>query len=139
MTNEVCAEKAAFARDGLERLAKIPQASLAEFLSDFRNLDATLHGLQTVIRALIDLGTAIVVGRGLRVPRTSLDVLVTLEEAGAVPVGTAVRFRPIVGFRNRVVHLYDRVDPEIVYRVLTEERDDLRALLGLLLAAADAP
>jgi uncharacterized protein YutE (UPF0331/DUF86 family) len=36
-----------------------------------------------------------------------------------------------------VVHLYDRIDPRIVYRVLTGERRDLEDLLSLLLAALD--
>lgn len=129
------ADKAAFARAGIARLARIPQDSFAEFISDFRNLDASLHSLQTTIQALIDLAAMVAADRGLRAPRSSLDVLDILEEAGAIPPGSAVRFRPIVGFRNRVVHLYDRIDPEIVYRIVREERDDLRALLDLLLKA----
>lgn len=38
----------------------------------------------------------------------------------------------MLGFRNRIVHLYDRVDPQIVYRVLTEDRADLIDLARLL-------
>lgn len=37
------------------------------------------------------------------------------------------------GFRNRVVHL-DRIDPQIVHRVVQERRRDLIDLLDLLLA-----
>ena len=59
--------------------------------------------------------------------------------ARALPPGSAVRFRPVIGFRNRVVHLYDRVDPEIVFRVVKEDRRDLAELLGLLLLAAGVP
>ena len=36
-----------------------------------------------------------------------------------------------------MVHLYDRIDPEIVYHTLVDDRDDLRALLDLLLTAAE--
>lgn len=42
--------------------------------------------------------------------------------------------RPVVGFRDRVVHLYDRVDPVIVHRIVAERLDDLEAVLGQLLA-----
>ena len=73
--------------------------------------------------------------RGLGVPSTSLDSLEKLEAAGLLPPGSAKRFAPIVGFRNRVVHLYDRIDPEIVYRVLTQNRADLRDLAALLVQA----
>lgn len=54
---------------------------------------------------------------------------------GLLPPGSAARFTPIFGFRNRVVHLYDRIDPAIVHRILTQERGDLEELARLLVAA----
>lgn len=136
MTRADLADKAAFVREALEELAAIPQGTAEEFLSDRRNLPSTLHWLQTAVQALLDIGLTIVASKGLRPPRTSVDVLDRLEEAGALPRGSVDRFRPVVGFRNRVVHLYDRIDANIVYRVLTEDRKDLAELLDLLLAAA---
>jgi uncharacterized protein YutE (UPF0331/DUF86 family) len=124
-------------RENLERLAEIPQDSFESFSADFRNLDSTLHRLQTSIQALLDLGSLLVSRLGLPVPRTSAEVLSHLEEAGHLPEGSAVRFRPIIGFRNRVVHLYDRIDERIVYRILTEERADIAELLELLLDILD--
>jgi uncharacterized protein YutE (UPF0331/DUF86 family) len=41
---------------------------------------------------------------------------------------------PIIGFRNRVVHLYDRVDERVVYDILTRHVRDLTDVLDLLLA-----
>jgi uncharacterized protein YutE (UPF0331/DUF86 family) len=35
----------------------------------------------------------------------------------------------------RVVHLYDRIDPKIVFQILTQERSDLEELLRRLLDA----
>ena len=104
---------------------------MAEFNADFRNLDSALHRLQTTIRALIDIASYIVSRRGLGVPSTSLEAFEKLEAAGLLSAGSASRFAPIVGFRNRV-HLYDRIDPEIVFRILTDHRADLRDLAGLL-------
>jgi len=121
-------------RTNLELLDEIPQASFEEFAADFRNLDSALHRLQTSIQALIDLGAVLISKLGLPAPRTSLDVLSSLEEAGHLPEGSTTRFRAIIGFRNRVVHLYDRIDERIVYRILTEERGDLAELLELFLA-----
>lgn len=139
MTSTDVSEKAAFVREALDELAEIPQGTLEEFLTDRRNLPSTLHWLQTAIQALLDIGLIVVSSRGLPAPRTSLDVLDRLEESGELPKGSAARFRPIVGFRNRVVHLYDRIDAEIVYRVLTEDRGDLADLLALLLDSPQRP
>ena len=134
MTRSELADKAAFVREALEELETIPQATLDAFLADRRNLPSALHWLQTAIQALIDIGLILVASRGLPTPRTSAEVLERLESAGSLPSGSASRFLPIIGFRNRVVHLYDRIDPEIVYRILTEDCSDLSELLHLLLS-----
>jgi uncharacterized protein YutE (UPF0331/DUF86 family) len=135
MTGEGIPAKLEIVRQNLERLEQLPQATYAEFNADFRNLDSALHRLQTTIQALIDVASFLVSVRGLGVPSTSLDSIEKLEAAGLLPPDSAKRFAPIVGFRNRIVHLYDRLDAEIVYRILTQNRDDLRDLAALLVQA----
>jgi len=134
MTDEHIEAKLDSLRESLERLAELPQASFEDFAADFRTIDSALHRLQTSIQALIDLASHRVAQLGLRTPRTSFEVFERLEEAGHLPPGSALRFAPIVGFRNRVVHLYERVDARIVYRILCDNRQDLAQLLELLLA-----
>jgi uncharacterized protein YutE (UPF0331/DUF86 family) len=139
MTEPEIPAKLAILRDNLEKLAKIPQGSFDEFDSDFRNLDSALHRLQTSIQILIDIGSLVLAERGLGAPATSRSILESLTAAGHLPAGSVERFGPIFGFRNRVVHLYDRIDPQIVFRVLTEERSDLEALAQLLVATLPKP
>ena len=134
MTDPLILGKAQVVRESLNDLAAIPQTSYAEFESDFRNVQATLHLMQVAIQALTDLGSMLCARLGLATPRTSFEVFERLEQDGRLPKGSATRFAPIVGFRNRIVHLYDRIDQRIVFRVLTERRADLAELLGHLLA-----
>ena len=54
------------------------------------------------------------------------------EAAALLRSESAQRFAPIVGFRNRLVHLYDRIDPQIVYAIRTRNREDLGELARLL-------
>lgn len=138
MTREHIRSKLDILRENFERLAQIPQSTYEEFASDFRNVDSAKHRLQTSIQALMDFGGYLVAQLGLEAPRTSHEILERLEATGHLPVGAADRFRPIFGFRNRVVHLYDRVDPQIVYAILRECRTDLEELLGLFLAIDQA-
>lgn len=135
MTDEHVLAKLALLRENLERLTELPQASFAEFAADFRNLDSALHRLQTSIQILIDIASLATAKLGLGAPETSVDALDRLERAGRLPPGSAQRFTPVFGFSNRIVHLYDRIDPVIVFRVLTEERNDIEELAWLLLAA----
>lgn len=135
MTGKDIESKLAIVLDNVEKLGQLPQGSLEQFVGDFRNVDSALHRLQTGIQALIDISSYITARRGLGTPTTSADALVKLEDAGWLPPGSVARFTPIFGFRNRVVHLYDHIDPEIVYTILTEKRGDLEELARLLLAA----
>lgn len=133
MALENLSSKIELLRGNLVALERIPQSSFEEFASDFRNLDSALHRLQTSIQALIDLGSYVVAARGLAIPISSRSIVEELESAQVLPPGSANRFGPLFGFRNRVVHVYDRIDPQIVYRILREERSDLNELLRLLL------
>jgi uncharacterized protein YutE (UPF0331/DUF86 family) len=138
VTDDAIPTKLGIVRENLEKLERIPQGSWEEFDADFRNLDSALHRLQTTIQALIDIACYLVALRGLGVPRTSLDALEKLEAASLLPPGAALRFAPIVGFRNRIGHLYDRIDPQIVYAILTRNREDLAELARLLAGTLDS-
>lgn len=133
MTPEQVNAKIDLLRDNLEKLAQLPQRDYEEFSSDFRNLDSALHRLQTAIQAVMDLGSYAIARRGLPAPATNREILEVLEKAGLLPEGSTDRFGPMFGFRNRVVHLYDRIDSMIVFRILREERGDLKALMDLML------
>lgn len=133
MTRDQIRSKLDILRENFERLAQIPQSTYEEFAADFRNVDSAKHRLQTSIQALMDIGGYLLAQLGLEAPRTSHEILERLEADGRLPAGAADRFRPIFGFRNRVVHLYDRVDPQIVYAILRDDRADLEELLGLFL------
>jgi len=134
MTGESIQSKLDILRENLERMDQIPQRSFDEFASDFRNLDSAQHRLQTSIQALIDLGSHRIAHLGLTPPETSREILEILQTAGHLPEGSVERFGPIFGFRNRIVHMYDKVDPKIVYEILLDSRRDLGDLLRALLS-----
>ncbi len=46
--------------DNLEKLHLLKSKTYNDFISDFRNIDSTLHRLQTSIQALLDIGSYII-------------------------------------------------------------------------------
>jgi uncharacterized protein YutE (UPF0331/DUF86 family) len=137
MTFEQLQSKLDILKANLAKLDEIPQETFETFSADFRNVGAALYLLQTSIQALIDLAGYLVARHALPTPRTSHEIFERLEEAGRLPAGSARRMAPIVGFRNRVVHLYDRIDEHRLYQILTVHRRELIEVLDLLLAAAE--
>jgi uncharacterized protein YutE (UPF0331/DUF86 family) len=137
MNREEVESKADVVLQSLALLDRIGQQTYEEFCADPLRLPAALHLLQTAIQALLDLGSMAIASLGAPAPARSRDILENLETTGHIPAGSSSRFGPMVSFRNRVVHLYDRIDPRRVHRILRENRTDLRVLLELLLALLD--
>jgi uncharacterized protein YutE (UPF0331/DUF86 family) len=135
MTPEQVQAKLLHLAEAIAKLRAMPQGSLDEFRADDRNVDAALRRLQIAIQVLIDVGGHVVSRLGLGAPDSSHDILERLERIGRVPPGSAVRFGRMFAFRNRIVHLYDRVDDEYVYEIVTRHLDDLDALATLYIDA----
>ncbi len=135
MTPEQVQAKLALLAATLVRLRKIRATDLDTFRADDRNLDAALRRLQVAIQILIDVGSHLVARLGLGAPETSHDLLDRLEAVGKLPAGSAKRFGRIFAFRNRIVHLYDRVDEPVVFDILTNDLTDIEELARLYLAA----
>lgn len=135
MTPEQVQAKLALLANTLERLRRIPASDLDAFCADERNVDAALRLLQVAIQILIDVGTHVVARLGLGAPETSRDLLDRLERAGKLPPGSAARFGRVFAFRNRIVHLYDRVDEAVVHDVVVKHTQDIEELARLYIAA----
>ena len=102
--------------------------SKVEFARDVRNLDSALHRLQTSIQALVDISAYIVGSMNLATPQHSADLILALRDAGIVDPAAAADYVRMVAFRNRVVHLSNRIDPDMVYDILQKHADDLERL-----------
>lgn len=124
--------------DNLDRLGQLPTETYEEFVSDFRTVDSALHRLQTGIQVLVDIAAYVVSNLGLRTPSSSLDVVNALHEAGHLSEPEAAKFTKMVQFRNRVVHLYNRIDHQIIYDIITKELDDIRGFYAILLDRIEA-
>ena len=130
MTPEQLQAKLAQLAEAIAKLRALPQSSLDEFRADDRNVDAALRRLQVAIQILIDVGSHLVAKLGLGAPDSSRDLLERMERAGYLAAGATLRFGRIFAFRNRIVHLYDRVDDEIVFGVVRDHLADLEELGG---------
>lgn len=108
--------------------------SAEEFTGDPRNLDSALHRLQTSIQALIDIAAYVVGSLGIPTPQHSTDLIDSLGGAGHIPAENTENYKKMIQFRNRVVHLYNRIDPAIVREILQQHLTDLDGLRDALLA-----
>lgn len=123
--------------ENIEKLELLQAKGYQEFCSDFRNVDSALHRLQTSIQALIDIGSYIIAELGLRTPSFSAEVIEILTEAGSINPKDQDRYISMVQFRNRVVHVYNNIDVEVLHGILQQEIDDIRNLYQAFLDIID--
>ncbi len=110
----------------LERLEQLAQLDYDAFMSDWRNLGAAERLLQTSIEALADISRHIVRRLGLRMPDEYWQIPQVLAEAGYLPAENVPTYEVMVRFRNRLVHRYPEVEPNEIYRIVTQELDEIR-------------
>ncbi len=69
--------------------------------------------------------------------RTTKSASPSLSEPGGIDVGLAKRPRDWAGLRNVLVHMYLRIDPEVIWQTLEQDLPDIEEYIqvcGSLLA-----
>jgi uncharacterized protein YutE (UPF0331/DUF86 family) len=75
----------------------------------------------------VDVAGHIISDRGYRIPETYADTFKVLYENGTLNKGLFETMEKIAKFRNIIVHHYDKVDAEIVVRILKKDLKDFSA------------
>jgi len=110
----------------LERLEQLARLSYDEFMADWGNLHTAERLLQTSIEALADVSRHIIRRLRLRMPDEYWQIPHVLAEAGYLPSEDVLTYEAMVRFRNRLVHHYPDVLPDEIYRIVTQELNDIR-------------
>lgn len=95
--------------------------------------------LQLAIQAALDVSSHIISDERLGEPRTNRELFMLLERHGWVSAALASHLRDIMGFRNVLVHGYDRLDLNIVEDVLKNRLQDLEAFVAAIRKRLSAP
>jgi uncharacterized protein YutE (UPF0331/DUF86 family) len=131
--SQIVLEKTAWVRSMLDEIAGLPCASVAEFTSDRRTAAAAESYLRRALEALLDLCRHVVTkGFGDGVLEYK-QVAGRLASHGVLSADTAALLVRMAGYRNRMVHFYDEVAADELFRICTEERRDLELVVDEIL------
>lgn len=83
--------------------------------------------VQVAAQTCIDIANHVIASEGWRSPRDFGDTFTVLRENGVLDDGLTGRMRGLAGLRNRLVHVYDDIDDELVHRLLSAGLPDLDA------------
>lgn len=102
--------KLAFADARLNELKFHARVSLDRFRNDTTVQAAILYHLQVAVQSCMDIASHIVADEGWGVPGTSKDLFEFLRQHRVITPALAKEMKDLVGFRNLVVHAYDKLD-----------------------------
>jgi uncharacterized protein YutE (UPF0331/DUF86 family) len=110
----------------LRELAALPQG---DFLSDPHKIASAKYNFIVAIEASVDIGSHLISKNRWRTPESYADTFRVLGEEGVLEALFVRDLVRMARFRNRLIHLYWKIDDREVYRILTTRLDDLERLM----------
>jgi uncharacterized protein YutE (UPF0331/DUF86 family) len=92
---------------------------------DIRELRFAAYTLHIAIQAALDVAAHVVSDNRLGEPQNNREIFELLARYGWISRELTVSLKDMVGFRNIVVHGYERLNAAIVERILRDHLDDL--------------
>lgn len=137
MDKDIVLNKLESLRRCLKRVHDKTPASSDLLIDDYDSQDIITLNLGRAVQLCVDIGLHIVSDLEVAVPDTMAQTFVVLEKANCLDSAVAERMIKAVGFRNTLVHAYQEIDWNIVYRIITEHLDDFRDFSRQVLAFID--
>lgn len=94
--------------------------------SDFFKLHTLERLIQLIVDEMVDINTHIIRYSDVKTPDDFQSSFRVLAEISIFPFDFAERIAPTVGLRNRLVHRYEEVKPELLIRIAKSEKDDFK-------------
>ncbi|MGI9861722.1 DUF86 domain-containing protein [Moorella naiadis] len=121
---ELIAERLGIIQRAMQRLQLLASLSREQFLQDEDTVDIAENRLRRALEALFDLGRHIVVKSGLAVPADYRTIIERLRDNDILPSDFAPQILGMAGYRNRLVHEYNKVTPAELYEILQNRLGD---------------
>ena len=121
ISRAVVADKIAVIWRMLDGIRTLPLDDLAAFTADPRMTAAADSYLRRALEALLDLARHVLAKAFGRAPAEYGEVARQLGEVGVVGSALADRLSLMARYCNRMVHFYDEITDQELYKILTWE------------------
>jgi len=123
-------QKIAFIREQISDIEVLTsKKDSGELLSDKLLIKGIKYSLQTAIESMIDIAFHIAAKKYNYAPEEARDAFRILRKNGIINEEEFKTFSAMVGFRNRMVHLYQTISDERVYEFSTTELNDFEIFI----------
>ncbi|MEJ2659099.1 MAG: DUF86 domain-containing protein [Desulfobacteraceae bacterium] len=109
----------------VERAREEYHADPAGFATNFTRQDAAVLNVLRACEQAIDLANHVIKTRKMGIPASSAQSFELLEQKSVIDPTLSGNLIKMIHFRNTVIHQYQRMDMQIVQKVITAGLDDL--------------
>ena len=109
----------------LGRIRRKNDPGVVSFSKDGDLQSIILFNLIQAIQTCIDIGAHIISDSGWSAPSTQAEIFEILAENKIISNSLAKKMIQMCGFRNRIVHEYEKTDMKIVYAVWKKHIPDI--------------
>jgi uncharacterized protein YutE (UPF0331/DUF86 family) len=133
MADDVLLNKAAAIERAVQRVRDEYGDDDGNLVSNQTRQDAILLNLQRACESSIDAAMHLVRVHRLGIPQETREAFALLESAGLLDPHLSDRLKRMVGFRNVAIHDYQKLNLDIVRRIIVGHLDDSLEFTRLLL------
>jgi uncharacterized protein YutE (UPF0331/DUF86 family) len=119
-------------KSSLLRLKNLSLLTQEEFVRDPDKVGSAKYHFIVAIESIIDMGNHVISRNGLRIPEDYADTFGVLQEAGIIDPAFSEKLVKMSKFRNRLVHMYWKIDDVVVYDILQNYLEDFETFFGML-------
>lgn len=130
MDKEILAERAAAVERHLRRVKECLPKNESDFTPVSNASDAVILHLWQAIQIIIDSALSACVHLNLGSPISYASAFIKLGDGGYLDKDLAIRLSHAAGFRNRIVHAYEELDMQKIYKIAQTGPSDLKAFLA---------
>lgn len=120
-------------RSSIRRLQSLADMSVDEFASDSDIFAITEHHLRRSLERALDVGRHIIAKQALGRPADYTEVFDILGRENILPREYVQKNRGLLGYRNRLVHVYHDVTVEELYQVVSTRLVDIEEFCRLII------
>jgi uncharacterized protein YutE (UPF0331/DUF86 family) len=117
--------KAGSVKRHIDRIKAKSVADMAIFLRDLDRQESVAFNMHLAIQNCMDIAAHVISDGGLGVPGSAGDMFFLLHENGYLSADLAERMVKAVGFRNLLVHEYEKIDLQRLHQAAEKNVDDL--------------
>lgn len=130
---QVVGERAAYIREMIRLIRKLPLDAFDRFTGDRRNIAAAESYLRRALESLFDLSRHILAKGFAQTPAEYEEIIRALVEQNILSNEEGRRMREIAGYRNRMVHFYHEITSREMFDICRSGLDDVEELLSTIL------